>query len=551
MNHLKLTKRIGLIIILIITIYGCATVGSPSGGPKDETPPQLSRSKSTPDSLHLTNFNGNTIKLAFDEDLQISNLNNELIVTPALKHDYKHKVTRSGKTTYLELILKDTLKANTTYTFNFGKSIKDLTEGNVAENTTLTFSTGPYLDSLSVSGRVIQARGHQAVEQALVTLYSASDTSILQKTKPSYYTYTNKSGYYQLNHLKSGAYILNAILDKNKNLAFDSIAESIAFLDSIVVLDSTSISKTLPELYLFHENVTRFSIKSISKKEDHIKVTTSRAIQSFDVQCTDTLFSYLTSKQNELVIHQLPQTGKDTLNIRLTLSDSNNVAKDTVIRPFFDLEHAIPKNENSVINRIQITDNQLHKGKIGLDILFNTPIYSRSDSLIKFALDQDTVQATKMTDLISHFNASRTKLSIELEKLKAARFSLFLEQGAFISIKGDTSTTLSQIARALEPEDFGTLAGKIVTTAPYFVFQLLDDKNKVVHEQVNQTNFHLEMLRPATYSYKLIIDDNNNGKWDAGSYSKKIQPEHAIIHSKTTKLKANWEITEIQLDFAY
>ncbi|HVG41832.1 MAG TPA: Ig-like domain-containing protein, partial [Chitinophagaceae bacterium] len=138
-----------VLLLTVISIFsgtGCANIIPPSGGPRDSLPPQLVRAD-PPDST--VNFKGNSIRLYFDEFVDLQDVSRNLLFTPL----FENVPVIEAKLRTLTLRIRDTLEPNTTYTFNFGNAIKDINEGNVLRNFTYTFSTGPSLDSLTLSGK--------------------------------------------------------------------------------------------------------------------------------------------------------------------------------------------------------------------------------------------------------------------------------------------------------------------------------------------------------------------------------------------------------------
>lgn len=138
-------------MLLLTVIYSCANIGSPNGGPYDETPPKFVSSTPVPNQI---NYTGKKIEILFDELIQIEKPSENVIITPP---QMELPVIRSaGKKAVIEL--KDTLKPNTTYTIDFTNSISDNNEKNVFENFSFAFSTGDIIDTLEVSGVLAECR---------------------------------------------------------------------------------------------------------------------------------------------------------------------------------------------------------------------------------------------------------------------------------------------------------------------------------------------------------------------------------------------------------
>ncbi|MEO0902393.1 MAG: Ig-like domain-containing protein [Bacteroidota bacterium] len=239
----RLKKYLSFLFILWIglVLWQCARRGNPTGGPEDVTPPELIRTE--PDNFS-TEFTSKSIRLYFDEYIKLEDVQNQLIISPPLKNLPEIK-PQGGVSKYVEVILKDTLKENTTYTLNFGQSIVDNNEGNPNSFLTYVFSTGTYIDSLTLSGAVKDAYNRKADEFISVMLYeidTAFTDSTVFKKPPNYISNTLDSlPIFELKNLKEGKYKLVAIKDLNKNNLFDQRQDKIGFVEDTITLPTDSI----------------------------------------------------------------------------------------------------------------------------------------------------------------------------------------------------------------------------------------------------------------------------------------------------------------------
>ena len=225
----------------LLLVYGCAQQGAPTGGPKDEDPPVVL--KTTP-SNYSTNFNTKKITITFDEYLDMGNFTQELVVSPPMEE--KPEIKLRNKMLMIEF--EEELKEDVTYTFNFGEGIKDLNEKNVLLNYEFVFSTGDYLDSLSVKGTLRNAFDMSVPENPInVMLYTEMEDSIPLKQIPYYVGRADKEGNFAVNNLKAGIYKMFVLKDGNNNFLFDMPDEQIAFLDSILTIDGDYFRKILLE----------------------------------------------------------------------------------------------------------------------------------------------------------------------------------------------------------------------------------------------------------------------------------------------------------------
>ena len=231
----------------------CANAVAPTGGPQDTKPPVVV--EAVPEN-HSVNFIGKKIEITFDEYITLENANQNVMISPPLSE--KPEIKLKNKTVVIKF--KEDLASNTTYTINFGSSIKDLHEGNQFKDYVYSFSTGDVIDTLSIAGKVLNAEDKRPVDGVYVTLYAADRDnldSLPLSTKPNYITKTDKEGKFSLNGLADKKYLVFALKDVNSNLYFDQPNEEVAFLDTLVPasypwtapklqpLDTTAIDSTL------------------------------------------------------------------------------------------------------------------------------------------------------------------------------------------------------------------------------------------------------------------------------------------------------------------
>ncbi len=221
--------------------WSCAQIGSPGGGPRDEDPPVVL--ESDPPN-YSTRFQEKKFQVTFDEYIVLENANNELVVSPPMKE--KPVVRLKKKTLVIEIV--DTLKQNTTYTFNFGSAISDLHEGNQLLNYEYVFSTGDVLDSLSVKGTLKYADDLTVPEEPIsILLYSDLRDSVPLLDIPLYVGRSNDSGVFSVNNLRPDVYKVIALKDGNNNFLFDLPSEEIAFLDTSLTVNALFARQLLVE----------------------------------------------------------------------------------------------------------------------------------------------------------------------------------------------------------------------------------------------------------------------------------------------------------------
>ncbi|MDR1332003.1 MAG: Ig-like domain-containing protein [Tannerella sp.] len=227
MKHLILSLPAAL--MLFCMIYACANIGNPSGGDFDNDPPRFVSSKPPADQL---NFKGKRIEILFDEYITLASPSENVIVTPPQKQNPFIQVL--GKKVLVEL--KDTLKENTTYTIDFTSSIADNHEKIPLENFSFAFATGDVLDTLQISGVLINAADLEPVQKALVGIHSDLSDTAFTKTPFLRTSKTDERGRFIIHNIAPGTYRVFALEDKNRNYAYDkNNSESLAFFDSIII----------------------------------------------------------------------------------------------------------------------------------------------------------------------------------------------------------------------------------------------------------------------------------------------------------------------------
>ena len=239
-------NKIKNILLLLIPLFlvDCANVVAPTGGPKDIIPPKVV------DAIPQNNsilFIGKKIELTFDEYVNLENANQNVLISPPLQN--KPDIKLSNKT--LVIRFKEILKPNTTYTIDLGSAVKDLHEGNLLTNYHYTFSTGETLDSLTLSGTVLDAETKKPVEELFVSLYRGESDSLYdQPTRraPDFISRTDKEGKFQFRGLPEGQYLVFALKDVNSNLYYDMPNEMVAFLDTLLSLPVFHLSEEIDTL---------------------------------------------------------------------------------------------------------------------------------------------------------------------------------------------------------------------------------------------------------------------------------------------------------------
>ncbi|MDO9255768.1 MAG: Ig-like domain-containing protein [Bacteroidales bacterium] len=554
-----LLQTLKLLIPASITLYAiaCATIVTPTGGPKDVTPPKMTSSQ--PRNLS-TNFKGNKLVLTFNEFLVLKTPEKFMLISPPLSKlpDIKLK----GHDVVIKL--EDSLRSNTTYNFYFGDAIQDISENNPAKNFNFAFSTGPDIDSLSLSGIVTDAFTSLPVKEALVMLYTDFADSIPMLQIPVYVSRTNAKGNFRLNNLASGKYRAVALVDKNSDYIYNLPSELIGFSDDSVQpyvaaidLDDSTLVKTkadlkkLVSINIFPEPDSgqrilksviaaknklsiafRYPTKSPGFRAINIPDSLPWALQEWN-RTNDTLNAWLLNKP-------------DTLKLEVT---DHGINIDTV-KIFTTLKvTGKPKNKDKV-DRLSysstIAGNTLGFNKPFI-LTFANPVKEFDLNALQLAIKtkKDTTYVTPeamFTDSLHRY------LKVTHKWNTIEYYDLYIPKGAFTDIYSDTCDSTHVTFQMRPVEEYGRFAVLMTRKDASFpvIIQLTTEKGAVVDQRIitNEKRIDFGLLSPGKYGFKAILDVNGNGKWDTGNFIKKIQPESVLIHPKIFEVKSNWELEE-------
>jgi uncharacterized protein (DUF2141 family) len=536
----KSIKTQHLFVLICLLFYSCAQVVSPTGGAVDTVPPQIV--KSIPKNASV-NFNAKKIEIAFNEFIQLRELNNQLIVSPPLRKTPDIKV----KNKTLSIEIEDTLKENTTYTFSFGNSIVDFTEGNALENFQYVFSTGSFLDSLTVSGKIEMAFNHVAEKGVLVMLYAAEKTlqdSFPYKVLPDYFGKTNELGNYSINNIRKGEYKIFALKDGNSNYLFDSDDERIAFGDSVL-----SITKPLVvNLELFQELKSKLFIKKpVRNAEGQLSLIFSKPTQNIALQSLlpeqKFVFKYLEmSKRLDTLNFWYAGAEGDSLKFKVL---ENGQILDTILVKIPTKENSGGRGERASV--VSIRSNVNGDGTLDLNKKLTLQFASvlRKTNTARLRL---TNRKLDVPLSFSFTDSLKRNALVDAKFVEDSSYLLLIPASSFEDYNGLKNDTVRLAFRIQSLRNYGTLklAVKLPNEANY-VLQMMDDKENVLREQVlNKSEIiFYEYVKPGLYKFKLLVDSNKNGRWDTGKFLEKKQAEKTIYYVNSLTVRANWDLEEV------
>lgn len=582
MNESKFIK-----IILRVFIYGlfissmvkCANPVSPTGGPKDEHPPRVVSSEPKNYSSH---FSKKEMSVTFNEFIQLKDLQKQLLISPPIK--YRPEIKIKKKSVVIKLNKNELLKENTTYTIFLGNAIVDLTESNHYLNFEYVFSTGDFVDSLSINGVVRNMLSGLPVENVSVMLYSNNNDSIPLdslpiRVRPDYVAKTDLNGNFSLNNLKNTPYKIFALNDQNSNYLYDLPYEEIAFMDSMIQpyytglrispeIDSMLIDSTTLHSDLYHPPVLLYLFTKIDSTQ---KIKNYTVLDDFKIQilldfpCANYTINPLNFdsgidwKIDEFNLHKdsiliwvkqvVPDTIKlefiadgavlDTLEFKVkkkqTVSTINKSlfkkkTVDTVVQGFpFIFKPNIQNNKVEFNNKIKIE--------------FNYPLETYDFS--SFIWKEDTMV---FKPIVRFADSVKRHIIIENDLLEKVNYKLIIPDSTLSHIHGTYNDSIIYNFSTKTKDQYGNIILKITPEQNnvHWIIQLMNSKDIILMEKTitEKQTILFEYLKPGKYKLRAILDQNKNGRWDTGNYSFKRHAEKIIYLNAEIQLRANWDYEE-------
>jgi len=551
--------------IYFLFLLACARQTSPTGGPKDTIPPVLVKAIPPNETI---NFREKELQLIFSEDVILNSPKEQLIVTPTIGKEYKINYRRNTVTIGFEEPLKD----STTYTFHFRETVQDITEKNPVRNLHLAYSTGTYIDSLSIEGKVYDMLRGKEVKDATVALHVPNDTITIFEHPAVYFTKTDDKGNFIIDHLKPDDYYLYAFEDKNRNLVVNSRTESYGYLSEYQYLLENIKGVSIGLIRL---DAGPLKMTSARPYNTYFNIRTSKNLRTFQLTATDSSRLSYSFGEDQANIRVYKTSDKDSVQIHLVAIDSIDNAIDTTLYAKYLTREVTPEKFN-----VSLSSSSLfaHTGQLQAILQFTKPLdkvnfdslYFQVDSLTRVNF---TAQDLNWDPLLKRLTISKrldpalfpnpegngqarrgarapaaTKEATATPAPPKPLNELSARKGAFISIEGDSSAQIAQVLKPLHQQELSVIHMDIRTDQPSFIVELLDNNFQVKRQIKNQKKVTFTDVEPGEYQIRLLIDTNDNGRWDPGNYFKNIEPEKIIYYraadgSTTIKgVKANWEI---------
>lgn len=566
----------------------CASVGHIDGGPRDEEPPVYVRSNPSPGQ---TMVSGNSFTITFNENVQLDDAFNKVVVSPAQIE--APAITANGRR--VNVRLRDSLKANTTYTIDFGDAIKDLNEGNILDGFALDFSTGESIDSLRISGIVLGAQNLEPAQGVLVGAYSNLSDTAVRTLPPDRIARTNQYGQFTIRNLPEGKYRIYAINDINRDWHWDR-SENVAFLDTVVSpwvehigITDTLYSSTgedslvhrggiqyLPNdilLSFFNEDYRAQYLKDY-KRPERRKITIELGAP------TDSLPQIsIVDGPRDRALHGSPATqwGIPVQSARgdsltLWIADSAVYRTDSLrlsvrymkpdslerlvwttdtLRFFFrdpkrskkeiEADTLPPRFDTLPIALVSGTTQEVYKP---LTFSAGQPLQSIDTSKIHFEIKVDTNWVARPFAITPDSLQPVLQRQISQRWEPGAKYRLSIDSAAIHSIYGEHNKTFTQEFAVRALEDYSNLTVRLIGADSTAVVELLsssDDSVRTVRATNAQAIF--KHVQPGTYYLRMFFDTDGNGEWTTGRLDS-IQPEEVAYYPKKIELKRNWDVEQ-------
>jgi len=539
-------------IVLLGFGSGCATIASPDGGPRDLVAPTL---VSTSPEAGARNVRIQTITLEFSEPVQLKDLSKNLIVAPVIPDENHYKILE--KRNSVSLIYEQPFEDNTTYSFNFGDAVVDITESNKAKNVRLAFSTGAVLDSGRVQGTVRDLLANKPVENASVLLFPAADTAGVRRGRAYYLARTEKDGSFSLQNLKTGDYRMYALVDKNQSNRYEE-GEKIAYLPKLLTVGSQVDSVRLD---LVRPDSKRPLITSQQPEIQQFKVSYNEGVRRVRLapltasRSADTLGLRLAAQLVEggrtLQLTNTPSLAEG--RYLLTATDSaGNVGRDTVAVRFLEKPAATGKAAARRVPAYSLAGNPSEVFRQGqLRVQFTVPVLiTPGQSFATLVQDSTTRQALRLPQN-GRLSDDHTELTINLNTKAQNTVTLLLDSTTVRAITGQSLGFRPQRLRVSDEASTGTLSGTIDTKYTNYQVQVVDQNLLPVAVLNNpRKTFLFNNLPPGTYRLRVLIDANNDGVWTGGNPDLQTPPDPVYYFPDALPpVRANWEQENITLKF--
>jgi uncharacterized protein (DUF2141 family) len=586
-------------LLCVLLLAACAKMGSPDGGWYDETPPKVIGANPADQGV---NVNSKKIHIYFDEYVKVDNPTQNVVVSPPQIEPPEIKT--SGKGISVELM--DSLKANTTYTIDFSSAISDNNEGNPMGNFTYSFSTGNHIDTLQVSGYVVQADNLEPIKGVLVGLYDDLSDSAFKKKPMLRVSKTDSRGHFVIKGIAPGNYHIYALQDADGDYAFSQKSEMVAFSRDVIVpsfkpdtrqdtlwrdsLHIASITRVpythfLPDdisLRAFNPIVTdRYLVKSERKEANRFTLYYSYGdsilpqVRGLNFNA-DNAFVIESTLKKDTITYWLRDTAlvnQDTLTVALThhITDTLGVLRQQIDTLTLLSKQPYAKRLKDQTKKWEDWQKQQEKKKKRGEPYDSIMPQEPLKLTIKPSGEMDPDQNVTLTSpeplnavdtahihLYAHApgdslwykepfaieRKNEEEYTVKAEWKPGIEYSLEADTATFSTIYGVVSAPIKQGLKVRTNDSYATLMMTVNgMNGKAIIAQLLNAQDQVIKESETSTGrAEFFYLTAGKYYMRLIVDENGNGKWDTGDYDTGKQPEAVYYYPEVIECKANWDL---------
>lgn len=570
-----ISGRLGVAAVIMLLVMSCAKISSPSGGPRDTDPPVILKSQPENGTVFFT---GKSFTITFDEYVILDKITEKFMVSPPLSE--KPDVRLRGKS--LQVTWDEDLLDSTTYTFYFQDAIRDNNENNPIPNYQYVFSTGPVLDSLSLTGDVFNALDLETVNDVTVIMYSNLSDTAPRKLLPAYISRPDPSGGFVINNIRPGRYRLYALSDMNGNTMYDLDDEIFAFCDSVIditpenyysqVLDTVkykpaaATETTKPDLFLFGLHRLYASRKELQKqyltyteRKSAWSVGFGLALPSDSGQVSVTMTDV--SPESWFLEEN---AARDTFNLWINSPEvyDREILEALLTYPFTDSTGAVISRTDTIILRylkpapprggerkepLALTTNLAAKIRPGTVPLFAsfTPLADPDTS--KITLLQQIDSLTRSVSYVFERDSSSTRRLLMKAPLEPGEsYTLICKAGAFSDIYGNQTDSTAYRILMTTSEDYGSIKANVTGYEGDVIIQLLSGKENVAREAsiTSPGEVSFDLLDKGKYRLKVIYDLDSNGRWTTGDFDLGREPEPVSYYPAELEVKINWGLEQ-------
>ena len=585
----------------ICLLASCAKMGQPDGGWYDETPPRILGASPADKATEVTDHK---MYIYFNEFIKLSDASQKVVVSPPQME--APDIKDAGKRIIIDL--KDSLKANTTYTIDFSDAISDNNEGNPLGNYTYSFSTGTEIDTMEVSGYVYEAENLEPIKGILVGLYDNLADSVFRKEPFQRVSRTDSRGRFVIKGIKPGNYRVYALMDADGNYLYNQKSEKIAFSRDIIVpsckpdirqdtiwRDSLHIENIMqvPYTHFFPDDIVLRAFAEVQTdrymtKNEREKANRFTLMYSYGDDDLPVIRGLNFDAENAFVVEATEKKDTITYWLRDTLLVNQDTlrmevqyhATDTAGMLYLQTDTLTLLSKEPYAKRLKQKEKEYNDWKkkqekaekrgdpfekempvpplsVGMNfagdidpdknptLTFDTPLAVADTSKIHLYSKHDTLWYRSPFLVREKVNVPRTYEVIG-EWRPDVEYSLEIDSAAFVDIYGSVSDAAKKGFKVKSNDAYSTIFMTLDgMRGKNVVAQLVSSTDAVMKEVRTQTgDAEFFYVNPNTYYLRIFVDENNNGKWDTGNYDEGRQAETIYYYPSKIECKEKWDFTE-------